>query len=140
VSCAVYALPLSVSHSMACGVWVTDPKRRSTASTVQIAHLLARDPRGGRRPGNHFPIAGIEHEDHTDGLAIPARHFKHIRTPPEIRAERADHAVVRALSPGTRVATQQQAVLLHEPVHALMIHGRLAERAIWRFNSAPTRR
>src|SRR5688500_19987702 len=35
VSCAVYALPLSVSHSMAWGAWMTDPKRRSTASTIR---------------------------------------------------------------------------------------------------------
>ena len=49
--------------------------------------------------GNHFPIAEIEQEDHADGLAIPARQLKHIRTPAEIGAECADHAVVRAVAP-----------------------------------------
>jgi hypothetical protein len=34
-------------------------------------HMLASDPRRRRGPGDHFLIAGIEHEDYPDGLAIP---------------------------------------------------------------------
>jgi len=30
--------------------------------------LLAGEPGRGRGPGDHFPIAGIKHEGHPDGL------------------------------------------------------------------------
>lgn len=71
-------------------------------------------------------MATADDEKDAHDLAVAGADFEVIRTPAAIRAQRDDDAVMGAARPARRMSFERQAVVLHDPQHALGVHGRLA--------------
>jgi len=84
-----------------------------------VADHLAGD--AGRRgnPADDLAVVAIEGEGNAHDLAIPAGELQAIRAPADVRAQRGDLAVVIAATAVSGVASQQQAMLFHQPIDAL---------------------
>ena len=90
-------------------------------------------------PGKDFSIRGVDHEGHPDHLSVPARNLKAIGCPAGVRVQGNDLALMgSAARVFARVLGQQQIVMGHDPVDALVIDQRLAP--LGRLSIAATRR
>jgi len=74
---------------------------------------------GYLRPVEGLPVMTIDGESDPHHLAVPRRGRQNV--PPGVRAERRDLAIVFAYSPASRVALQQDAVLICQPIDGLGI-------------------
>ena len=76
---------------------MVEANRRSTGGDHEIADHLARDAGIGEgKPGDDLAIAGIQDEEDANDLAVSGMDFQMIRTPPDVRAQRNDDAVMDA--------------------------------------------
>ena len=96
----------------------------------EIAYHLAGDTgvRHGR-PGDDLAVAGIEHEQDPDDLAIPGVQLEMIRAPSDIRVQRDDNPIMRAVRTTGGMAFECQSVVLHDPEHPLHVDRGLASAA-----------
>src|SRR5262249_23528285 len=76
------------------------------ANNHQIAHHFAGDAGGRGRPGDDFPIAGVDSEQDTEELAIAASELEMIGAPTDIRAQSDHDNVVGAPWPAASVPLQ----------------------------------
>ena len=87
----------------------------------QITDHLAGDAVGGRHPGHHLTIAGIECKGDTNALSVPAGDLEAVGRPAQVRADRDDLTVVRSAWRLSGIALQQEAVLRHQAVNAFVV-------------------
>src|SRR6516165_7844050 len=97
------------------------PEPTLDANNHQIAHHFAGDAGGRGRPGDDFPIAGVDSEQDTEELAIAASELEMIGAPTDIRAQSDHDTVVGAPWPAASVPLQGQFIDLHDPQHSLGI-------------------
>lgn len=87
----------------------------------QIADHLPGDSTGGRCPGHHLAITGVERKSDTNVLAVPAGDLEAVRCPSQVRTDRDDLTVVRSSRRLAGVALQQKSVLRYQAVNAFVV-------------------
>ena len=74
-------------------------------------------------------LAGIEHKQDPDDLAISGMQLEVIRAPSDIRVQRDDNPIMRAARTMGGMTFEYQSVVLHDPEHPLHVDGGLASAA-----------
>jgi hypothetical protein len=115
VTAAVIREPL---HRIRCLLIIKTPL---DALEHQITGHLAGDAVGGRDPGHHLTIAGVERKGHTNALSVPAGDLEAVGRAAQVRAARDDLTVVRSAWRLSGIALQQAAVLRHQAVNAFAV-------------------
>src|SRR5262249_9434781 len=104
VSLAVKGLPLSDSHSTACGAWIV-AKRNSTACSIRSRTIEPLTPAPATAcQASTSRFMGIDDEDDADDLSIPAGDLEDIGAPAQVRAHHYHLAVMQAALGAASVA------------------------------------
>src|SRR5262249_19052346 len=99
------------------------PEPTLDANNHQIAHHFAGDAGGRGRPGDDFPIAGVDGKQDTEELAIAASELEMIGAPTDIRAPSDHDTLVGASWSAASVPLQGQLPYMIRSTRLALIAG-----------------
>lgn len=90
-----------------------------------VSNALARKSSPASLPGDDLSVTDVDEEGHPHNLFVPARDYKAFRSPAGVGVQGNDLALMRTAGMLACVLNEQQVVLSHDPLNALVVNQRL---------------